>query len=65
VVNLDPDNTQSGWVSLSLADLGVGDGVNFRVEDLLAGEAYPWRGAHNFVMLDPRSAPAHIFAIRR
>jgi starch synthase (maltosyl-transferring) len=63
-VNLDPHNVQSGWATLDLAQLGLPDGVNFRVEDLLAGEAYPWRGPHNFVMLDPRRAPAHIFAIR-
>jgi starch synthase (maltosyl-transferring) len=62
-VNLDPANAQSGWVMLDLASLGLADGVNFRVEDLLAGETYPWRGPRNFVMLDPARAPAHIFRI--
>jgi starch synthase (maltosyl-transferring) len=62
-VNLDPHNVQSGWVSLDLAALGLADDSNFRVEDLLSGEAYPWRGARNFVMLDPARAPAHIFRI--
>jgi starch synthase (maltosyl-transferring) len=62
-VNLDPANAQSGWVTLDLASLGLADGVNFRVEDLLAGETYPWRGPRNFVMLDPARAPAHIFRI--
>jgi starch synthase (maltosyl-transferring) len=64
VVNLDPDRTQSGWVTLDLAELGLAPDAQFRVEDLLGGETFPWRGSRNFVMLDPRRAPAHIFAIR-
>jgi starch synthase (maltosyl-transferring) len=64
VVNLDPHNVQSGWVQLDLAALGLATGAAFHVEDLLGGETYPWRGAANFVMLDPRRTPAHIFAIR-
>jgi len=65
VVNLDPHHAQSGWVHLDLAELGLAPDVNFRVEDRLAGESYPWRGAPNFVMLDPYRQPAHIFIVRR
>jgi starch synthase (maltosyl-transferring) len=64
-VNLDPVNVQSGWVQLDLEALGLADGVNFRVEDLLGGDTYPWRGSVNFVMLDPARTPAHVFALRR
>ena len=63
-VNLDPNNTQAGWVTLDLDALGLAAGASFRVEDLLNGETYAWRGPRNFVMLDPRRAPAHVFAIR-
>jgi starch synthase (maltosyl-transferring) len=63
-VNLDPDHLQSGWVTLDLDALGLAPDASLRVDDLLSGESYPWRGARNFVMLDPRKAPAHIFAVR-
>lgn len=63
-VNLDPHHTQAGWVTLDLGALGLPDHAAFRVEDLLGGETYSWRGARNFVMLDPHRAPAHVFAIR-
>ncbi len=64
-VNLDPLRAQSGWVTLDLAALGLEDHANFRVDDLLSGESYPWRGERNFVMLDPARAPAHVFAVGR
>jgi starch synthase (maltosyl-transferring) len=62
-VNLDPANTQSGWVELDLAALGLADGASFTVRDELSGESYPWRGRRNFVMLDPSRAPAHVFSV--
>jgi len=65
VVNLDPHNKHSGWLSLELADLGVGAEKPFQVHDLLSGARYLWQGARNFVALDPAYSPAHIFRIRR
>jgi starch synthase (maltosyl-transferring) len=65
VVNLDPHHVQSGFVHLDLAELGLQDGVNFRVEDRLTGDVHPWRGSSNFVMLDPYRQPAHVFTLRR
>jgi len=65
VVNLDPHHVQSGFVHLELAELGLQDGVNFRVEDRLTGDVHPWRGSSNFVMLDPYRQPAHVFTLRR
>jgi starch synthase (maltosyl-transferring) len=35
------------------------------VHDLLSNQRYQWRGPINFVMLDPRRVPAHVFLIRR
>ena len=63
VVNLDPRDTQSGWVSLDLEQLGLEADMPFSVRDALSGETYAWRGSRNFVLLDPRRAPAHLFAI--
>ena len=64
-VNLDPRNVQTGWVTLDLAALGLEGVHEITVHDLLSGERYPWRGARNFLMLDPRRAPAHVFAVTR
>ncbi len=65
VVNLDPYNTQSGWLHLDLASLGLDADRLYQVHDLLTGQRYQWRGPHNFVMLDPQRIPAHVFRIRR
>jgi starch synthase (maltosyl-transferring) len=65
VVNLDPYNTQSGWLSLDLDELGIAADRPYQVHDLLSNLRYQWRGPRNFVMLDPRRVPAHVFKIRR
>ena len=65
IVNLDPHHAHSGWLSLELADLGVGSEKPFQVHDLLSGARYLWQGARNYVSLDPAHSPAHIFRIRR
>jgi starch synthase (maltosyl-transferring) len=64
VVNLDPHHTQSGWVTLDLADLGIDAGRPFQVHDLLTDARYLWTGARNFVMLDAARVPAHVFRLR-
>jgi starch synthase (maltosyl-transferring) len=65
IANLDPHHTQSGWVQLDLAVLGVAPGTTFQVHDLLTDERYLWRDARNYVSLDPQRLPAHILRIRR
>jgi starch synthase (maltosyl-transferring) len=62
-VNLDPHHTQSGWTDLDLGALGVDDGADFQVEDLLTGAKYTWHGRRNYVELDPRRIGAHLFQI--
>ena len=61
VVNLDPRNSQSGWVDLRPEVLGLQPGRPIELEDLLTGKRYSWQGSRSFVQLDPASAPAHIF----
>jgi starch synthase (maltosyl-transferring) len=63
VVNLDPWNTQSGFVDIDAATLGLEPGAHFRVEDLLTGERYAWNAGRNFVMLAPERAPAHVLTV--
>jgi starch synthase (maltosyl-transferring) len=65
VVNLDPQNTQSGWLILDLAKLRLAADQPFQVHDLLSDQRYQWRGPRNYVQLDPRRMPAHVFKIRR
>lgn len=66
VVNFDWHNTQMGHVSLPLPKLGFGPDKAFQIIDLYdpARPVYTWRGVRNFVQLDPRRAPAHIFCLQ-
>jgi starch synthase (maltosyl-transferring) len=65
VVNLDPHHTQSGWVTLDPAALGLDAERAFQVHDVLSGARYLWSGVRNFVQLDPTRVPAHLFRLRR
>jgi starch synthase (maltosyl-transferring) len=65
VVNLDPHHTQSGWVEFPLEELGIDLQKSYQMHDLLSDARYLWRGARNFVELNPQVVPAHIFRMRR
>ncbi len=65
VVNLDPHHLQEGTTAFDLKELGVEPNDTFQVHDLLSGARYLWRGAENFVRLDPQHVPAAIFRLRR
>ena len=65
VVNLDPQNIQSGWLSLPLEEWGIRPGDLFYAHDLLNDTRYPWTGEWNFVQLDPAQVPVHVFRIER
>ena len=65
VVNLDPVQTQSGWVHLPLRELGIDPGMSFLAHDLVNERTATWTGEWNFVELDPAVMPAHIFRIER
>jgi len=65
VVNLDPWNTQTGWLALDPRDLGIEDEQPFQVHDLLTDQRFVWRGRHHYILLDPHRLPAHVLAVRR
>jgi starch synthase (maltosyl-transferring) len=65
VVNLDPYHTQSGWVEIPLDTMRLDSERPYQVHDLLSDARYLWHGTRNYVELDPRAAPAHIFRLRR
>ena len=62
-VNLNPAVTQSGWVELDLEQLGLPADQSFKVRDLLTDAVYEWRGAWNYIELNPARLPAHILRV--
>jgi starch synthase (maltosyl-transferring) len=64
VVNLDTQNTQSGWVDLDLAKLGLEPQQAFQMHDLISDAHFMWNGPRNFVILDPHVCPAHVMRLR-
>lgn len=65
VVNLNPHYTQGGWLELPLQDLGLDPLQPYQVHDLLGDARFLWHGPRNYVELNPRVVPAHVFRIRR
>ncbi len=65
VVNLDPHQPQEGWVELDLPKLGLAPDQAFEVQDQLTSVSYGWRGARNYVRLDPQREPAHLLIIKK
>jgi len=65
VVNTNPYGTEGGTVRLDLSALGIDPDEPVQMHDLLTGARYQWRGDHNYVILDPASAPAHVLRVRR
>lgn len=63
VVNMDPHHTQSGWVHIPLEKLKIDAEEPFMVHDLIGDAKYIWRGATNYVELNPHVLPVHIFRV--
>ncbi|MCJ7757960.1 MAG: alpha-1,4-glucan--maltose-1-phosphate maltosyltransferase, partial [Gillisia sp.] len=62
VVNLDPYYTMQGMVKVPLKELGLVEGQQFSVEDLITGNSYLWDKKWCFVELHP-GLPFHLFRI--
>jgi len=65
VANLDPHHVQRGWLELPLAEFDIPEKGCYQMHDLLTGARHLWHGGRNFVELDPKFVPAHIFRLRR
>jgi starch synthase (maltosyl-transferring) len=65
VVNLSSQHVHSGWLELDLDILGVEAKRPFQVQDLLTNTHFLWQGKRNYIEINPHSAPAHIFRVRR
>jgi starch synthase (maltosyl-transferring) len=64
VVNLDPFNVREATTWLDLSALGLSGVKRFEVRDELSDVTYTWTNEGNYVRLDPKKTPAHIFHVR-
>ena len=64
IISLDPYYAQQGSVQLPLHDLGVHQGHQVQVHDLVTGSSYNWFNEWNFIELHP-TLPFHIFKINK
>ncbi|WP_224490638.1 alpha-1,4-glucan--maltose-1-phosphate maltosyltransferase [Robertkochia flava] len=62
VVNLDAYYSKQGWVRLPLQELGVSEGQQIKMHDLITGSTYVWDKEWNYVELHP-ALPFHLFQI--
>jgi starch synthase (maltosyl-transferring) len=65
VVNLDPHAAHETMVDVPIAAMGIDANESYEVNDLLTGMRYTWRGARNYVRLDPTERVAHLFRVTR
>jgi starch synthase (maltosyl-transferring) len=65
VVNLDPHHLQSGWVQLPVERWGFSPTDAYQCHELLTEARFLWSGPRNYVELNPRFVPAHVFRLRR
>jgi len=63
IVNMDPHHTQSGWVHIPLEKLKIDADQPYMVHDLIGDAKYIWKGAANYVELNPHVLPVHIFRV--
>ena len=52
-------------VQVPLDELGIGPSDPYEMSDLLSGARYTWRGAKNYVRLDPVERVGHVIRVSR
>ena len=65
VVNLDPHAMHETMIEVPIGELGIAPGEAYEMSDLLTGTRYTWRGARNYVRLDPVERVGHVFKVSR
>jgi starch synthase (maltosyl-transferring) len=61
----DPHLPQETVVTVPLEVLGLPHDGSYTVRDLLTGARWTWRGARNYVRLDPSQEPGHVLLVER
>lgn len=64
IVNLDPYYSKQGWVKLPMQQLGIREGQQLKMADVVTGSSYIWDKEWNFVELHP-ALPFHLFKINK
>ncbi len=64
VINLDPFTAHEDLLTLPLWKFGIADWQTYQMHDLLSGHVYSWKGASNYIRLDPFDHPAHVFLVK-
>lgn len=64
VINLNFNHTQAGMVEMPIQQFDIYTDT-FLVHDLLTDNKYIWKGNRNYVELNPKNFPAHIFIIKK
>src|SRR5205823_12836315 len=64
-VNLDPKTVQTTMVHVPVEQMGIGVDEPYVVHDLMTGARFTWRGARNYVRLDPSDQVAHLLRVER
>ncbi len=62
-VTTDPMRPHDTMVHVPVDALGVGHDRPYVVHDLLTDARYTWRGARNYVRLDPSEQPGHVLRL--
>ena len=65
VVNLDPHSMHETTIEVPIVELGIAPDESYEMSDLLTGARYVWRGARNYVRLDPVERVGHVFKVSR
>lgn len=64
-ISHDPHHPAAGMVHLDLAALGLDGSRPYKVIDLVHNQSYEWRGADNYVGLNPGGVSMHIFRVEQ
>jgi starch synthase (maltosyl-transferring) len=65
VISHDSHHPAGGMVHLDLAALGLDGSRPFKVTDLLHNQSYEWKGADNYVGLNPHGTSMHLFKVEQ
>jgi starch synthase (maltosyl-transferring) len=64
IISLDAYYSQKGTIQLPLEDLGIVNGHQIQVKDLITDSSYNWSNEWNYIELHP-TLPFHIFKINK
>jgi len=64
-VNLDPAAAHEGTIELPLDVMGIGPEEEYRVDNLMTGDRWAWRGPRHALRLDPATDPAALLRVSR